>query len=144
VFENYTWEKTPGDFSHFNDKPIPARVPLTALLSGAPRFPRLLPYPYFISPFNLGPVAGDPFPSSTGGSPAVIPEFFNQVCPNPTIIDREEVDRALTNASAATIIQAWLHKLEQTDDRCIEIKEFSGQIFDYMCALARPTLHPRF
>lgn len=36
VFDNYTWEKTSGDFSSFNDKPIPARVPLTALLSGAP------------------------------------------------------------------------------------------------------------
>ncbi|KAI0289296.1 hypothetical protein BC826DRAFT_1032786 [Russula brevipes] len=113
VFENYTWAKTSGDFSHFNDNPIPARVPLTSLLSG--------------------PIAGDPFPSSTGGSPAVIPEFFNQVCPNLTIIDRQEVDRALpVNASAATIVRAWLHKLEQTDDRCIEIKEFSGQIFDYM------------
>ncbi|KAI0289291.1 hypothetical protein BC826DRAFT_1032735 [Russula brevipes] len=111
VFENYTWEKTPGDFSHFHGNPIPARVPLTALLSG--------------------PIAGDPFPSSTGGSPAVIPEFFNQVCPNPTIIDREEVNRALPDASAATIMQAWLHKLEQTDDRCIEIKEFSGQLFDF-------------
>jgi hypothetical protein len=34
VFENYTWERTSGDFSSFNGKPIPARVPLTALLSG--------------------------------------------------------------------------------------------------------------
>jgi hypothetical protein len=98
----------------------------------------------FIFPSILGPIVGDPFPSSTGGSPAVIPEFFNQVCPNPTIIDREEVNRALPDASAATIMQAWLHKLEQTDDRCIEIKEFSGQIFDFWCALARLTPHPRF
>ena len=34
VFDNYTWDKTSGDFSTFNGKPIPARVPLTALLSG--------------------------------------------------------------------------------------------------------------
>ena len=34
VFENYTWDKIPGDFSSFNGKRIPARVPLTALLSG--------------------------------------------------------------------------------------------------------------
>jgi hypothetical protein len=34
VFDNYTWDRTSGDFSTFNGKPIPARVPLTALLSG--------------------------------------------------------------------------------------------------------------
>ncbi|KAI0288655.1 hypothetical protein BC826DRAFT_915561 [Russula brevipes] len=110
VFENYTWEQTSSDFSQFNGKPIPARVPLTALLSG--------------------PMAGDPFPSSTGGLPAVIPEFFNQVCPTPTIIDREEVNNLLPGASAAVIVRAWLDKLERIDDRCIEIKESSGQIFD--------------
>jgi hypothetical protein len=111
VFDNYTWEKTPGDFSSFNGKPIPARVPLTALLSG--------------------PVAGDPFPSSAPSPPAVIPEFFNQVCPNPTIIDREAFNAPLSGASAATILQAWLDLLERTEDRCIEVKEYSGQIFDF-------------
>jgi len=40
VFDNYTWDKEPGDFStfSFNGKLIPARVPLTALLSGTPPF----------------------------------------------------------------------------------------------------------
>ncbi|KAH9023701.1 hypothetical protein EDB84DRAFT_1508301 [Lactarius hengduanensis] len=86
VFDNYTWDKMPGDFSSFNGKPIPARVPLTALLSG--------------------PVAGDPFPSSAVSTA--------RVCPNRTIIDREAVYAPI-----------WR-------DRCIEVKEYSGQIFDYM------------
>ncbi|KAH9012602.1 hypothetical protein EDB83DRAFT_2233677 [Lactarius deliciosus] len=111
VFDNYTWDKTPGDFSSFNGKPIPARVPLTALLSG--------------------PVAGGPFPSSAVSPPAVIPEFFNEVCPNRTTIDREAFD-ALSGASAATIFQGWLNLLERTEDRCIEVKEYSGQIFNYL------------
>jgi hypothetical protein len=112
VFENYTWEKTSGDFSSFNGKPIPARVPLTALLSG--------------------PMAGDPFPpSSAVAPPAVIPEFFKEVCPNPTIIDRESFNAPLSGASAATILQAWIDLLERTEDRCIEVKEYSGQIFDF-------------
>ena len=47
VFENYTWDKTAsGDFSSFNGKPIPARVPLTALLSGASISPCILCHPY--------------------------------------------------------------------------------------------------
>ncbi|KAI0245903.1 hypothetical protein BJV78DRAFT_1136456 [Lactifluus subvellereus] len=112
VFENYTWDKTAsGDFSSFNGKPIPARVPLTALLSG--------------------PVAGDRFPTSADAPPAVVPEFFNQVCPNPTIIDCQEINGGLSDASATTILQAWIDKLEQTEDRCVEIKEHSGQIFDF-------------
>ncbi|KAI0270422.1 hypothetical protein BC834DRAFT_967221 [Gloeopeniophorella convolvens] len=111
VFDNYTWEKTANDFSDFNGKPIPARVPLTALV--------------------VGPIAGDPFPAHTGMPPAVNVEFFNEVCPNRTVIDKAEVNDALSDASASTILQAWLDKLERVDDRCIEIKEYSGQIFDF-------------
>ena len=81
---------------------------------------------------NLGPVAGDSFPTSAPDAPpAVVPEFFNQVCPNPTIIDCQEVNSGLSDASAATILQVWIDKLERTEDRCVEIKEHSGQIFDF-------------
>ncbi|KAF8496238.1 hypothetical protein F5888DRAFT_1794754 [Russula emetica] len=111
VFDNYTWDKSPGDFSTFYGKTITARVPLTALLSG--------------------PVAGDPFPSSAGGSPAVIPEFFDEVCPTRTVIDRDKINGALGGASAATILQAWLDELERTEDRCVEIKDHTPQIFDF-------------
>ncbi|KAI0245909.1 hypothetical protein BJV78DRAFT_229049 [Lactifluus subvellereus] len=111
VFENYTWDKrVSGDFSSFNGKKIPARVPLTALLSG--------------------PVAGDPFPPSADATPAVVPEFFDEVCLNRTIIHSQEINGPLWNASAATILQAWVEKLEQTEDRCVEINGYSGQIFD--------------
>ncbi|KAI0246304.1 hypothetical protein BJV78DRAFT_1364921 [Lactifluus subvellereus] len=111
VFENYTWDKRSGDFSRFNRKWIPSRVPLTALLSG--------------------PAAGDPFPQFADASPAVIPEFFNEVCPNPTIIDPQEINGALSDTSAAAVLQAWVDKLERTEDRCVEIKEHSGQIFGF-------------
>ncbi|KAH9052835.1 hypothetical protein EDB87DRAFT_1691372 [Lactarius vividus] len=107
----FLWDKTPDDFSNFNGKPIPARVPLTAILSG--------------------PIAGDPFPSSAVSPPAVIPEFFNEVCPNRTVIDRQAFD-ALSGASAATIFQAWVNLFGRTGNRCIEVKEYSGQIFDYL------------
>jgi hypothetical protein len=85
-------------------------------------------------------MAGDPFPPSTGGSPAVIPEFFDQVCQTRTVIDRDTISSALGGASAATILQAWLDELERTEDRCVEIKENTPQIFDFWYALS-PT-HP--
>ena len=78
-------------------------------------------------------MAGDPFPPPAESPPAVIPEFFNQVCPNPTIIYCKAFNAPLSGASATTIFQAWLELLERTEDRCIEVKEKSGQIFDYMC-----------
>ncbi|KAH9958800.1 hypothetical protein BGW80DRAFT_1372781 [Lactifluus volemus] len=107
---NYTWDKTSNDFSNYNGKPIPTRVPLTALLSVTSLFPR--------------PVAGDPFPPS-----AVVPEFFNEVCPNPTISDSTEINGGISEPSAATTLQVWIDKLEKIEDRCVEIKEHSGQIF---------------
>ena len=145
VFNNYTWDKSPGDFSKFADKTIPARVPLTALISGT-LHPSSSPYvhPLIISifPSVSGPIAGDPFPPSSGGSPAVIPEFFDEVCPNRTIIDRDKVNGALERASAATIIRAWLDELERTEDRCVEIKDYSPQIFDFWYDIS--TTHPPF
>ena len=92
--------------------------------------------------FNPGPIAGDPFPALADSPPAVIPEFFDQVCPSPTIIDRREVNAALSDPSAATILQAWLDKLERTEDRCVEIKGSTGQIFDFMCVCSAFLLQP--
>ena len=84
-------------------------------------------------------MAGDPFPPSAGGTPAVIPEFFDEVCPTRTVIDRDKISGALGGASAATILQAWVEELERIEDRCVEIKDHTPQIFDFWYALT-PTL----
>jgi hypothetical protein len=60
-------------------------------------------------------------------------EHFKKVCPNPTIIDPDEVKDALRDASAATLIQAWINRLERTEDRCVEIKAHTMQVFDFWC-----------
>ncbi|KAI9453287.1 hypothetical protein F5148DRAFT_1329649 [Russula earlei] len=112
-------DKTREDFSNSQGNPIPARVPLTALLSGTPPVspPDVFPRPRLISS-NPDPIAGDPFPSSANTPPAVIPAFFKQICPNPTIIDRVELNGPLWSASGATLFSAWLDKLERIEDRC--------------------------
>ncbi len=107
VFDNYTWDKSPGDFSTFDGKKITARVPLTALLSGTPPFSALMRAAAILTtPSIPGPIAGNPFPSSASGSPAVIPEFFDEVCQVRAVLDRDEINGALGDASAATILQA--------------------------------------
>ena len=94
----------------------------------------------FYLPSISGPVAGDPFPSAAGGLPAVTPEFFDEVCPTRTVIDRDKISGALGDASAATILQAWLDALERTEDRCVEIQDHTPQIFDFWYALSLPVL----
>lgn len=36
VFDNYTWDRYGPEISSWNGKPIPARIPLSALISGTP------------------------------------------------------------------------------------------------------------
>ena len=116
--------------------PLPGPLNCTTLWYVPPFPARMCAGMILISPSILGPVAGDPFPSSTGGSPpAVIPEFFDEVCPTRTIIDRDKINGALGGASAATILQAWLDELERTEDRCVEIKDHTSQIFDFWYVL---------
>jgi hypothetical protein len=76
---------------------------------------------------SSGRVAGDPFPPSVDALPVVVPEFFYEVCPNPTIIDSTVINGGLSEPSAATTLQAWFDKLEKTEDRCVEIKEHQGR-----------------
>jgi len=63
-------------------------------------------------------------------------EYFKEVCPNPTVIDPDEVKDPLRGASAANLVQAWINKLERTEDRCVEIKAHTMQVFDFWCVLA--------
>lgn len=65
-------------------------------------------------------------------------EYFKKVCPDPTIIDPDELMDALRGVSAANLFQAWIFKLEQTKDRCVEIKAHTTQIFDFLYVLAFP------
>ena len=116
------------------------RVPLAALPSGLLPSPRLYARVRDPDLSVPGPIAGDPFPPSASGSTAVISEFFDEVCPNRIIIDPNEVNGSLGDASAATIFQAWLDKLERTEGRCVEIKDHTPQISDswYVLSLCPP------
>ncbi|KAF8262661.1 hypothetical protein EI94DRAFT_667645 [Lactarius quietus] len=75
---------------------------------------------------------------------AVIPEFFNEVCPNHT--DCKAFNVPLSCASDAAILQALLGLLEHTEGRCVEVKEYSGdsvirEISRYM-VVARQIAYP--
>ncbi|KAH9926412.1 uncharacterized protein B0H18DRAFT_1085010 [Fomitopsis serialis] len=111
VFDNYTWNRDGSDYTDYNGKLIPSRIPNTALIRGSS--------------------VGDPFPPGDNASLAVVKEYFDKVCPEPTVISSDEVGRTLAgDASAQTVLEAWVAKLRQMDDhRCIEIERDTLQIF---------------
>ncbi|KAG1845693.1 hypothetical protein DFJ58DRAFT_800499 [Suillus subalutaceus] len=113
VFDNFTWERDSIDYSTFNGKLIPSRIPLSAIISG--------------------PIIGSSFPPRDAAPRAVSREYFKKVCPNPTIIDSWDVNEHLrldNNVPALEIFEKWVEKLNSIDDPCVEIKQESYQLFE--------------
>ncbi|KAI5118056.1 hypothetical protein M0805_005902 [Coniferiporia weirii] len=115
VFDVYKWNYvTEEPYSLYNGKLIPSRIPLGVFISG--------------------PTVGGPFGENDGTPRSVNKEFFQKVCPNPTLIKSDEVNEALgSSAGAKVMMEAWSKKLRETPARCIEVGQ-SSQIFDYMWA----------
>ncbi|KAH9896922.1 hypothetical protein C8Q73DRAFT_642760 [Cubamyces lactineus] len=108
VFDNYTWSRGESDYSLYNLKPIPSRIPLTA--------------------FMRGPIVGGEFPPGDAAPRSVTPEYFYEVCPNRTIIGSYTVNDALVDPSAEALVQAWADKM--APHRCVEIEQSPPEIFD--------------
>ncbi|CDO76489.1 hypothetical protein BN946_scf184615.g15 [Trametes cinnabarina] len=112
VFDNYTWNNDGSDYSEFNGHLIPSRIPLAAIIRG--------------------PSAGGPFPPGDSAPRAVVKEYFDQVCPpsERVVMSSDEVtDVVGKEADAGRVLDAWVEKLRGLP-RCMEISEFSTQIFD--------------
>ncbi|KAG0696006.1 hypothetical protein DFH29DRAFT_243008 [Suillus ampliporus] len=113
VFDNFTWELDALDYSTFNGKLVPARIPLSAFISG--------------------PIIGSSFPPGDPAPRAVSQEYFKKVCPNPVIIDSWDVNEHLrlnANVPALEIFEKWVEKLNSIDNPCIEIQKQSFQLFE--------------
>jgi hypothetical protein len=126
VFENHTWDKTvSSDYSVFNGKRISPRTPLTAPLFGASVSSYILPTLILLS--NPGSVAGDPFPLSAVLQGSRPKSYRHRL--------QKEIGDALSTESGATILHVWIEKFERMEDRCVDIKGHSGQIFSLWCGL---------
>ncbi|KAI0777730.1 hypothetical protein BD413DRAFT_519148 [Trametes elegans] len=109
VFDNYTWSRDEGDYSLYNLKPIPSRIPLTA--------------------FMRGPIVGGAFPEGDHAPRAVVPEYFYEVCTNrTTMMSSSEVSGPLVDPSAETVIKTWIR--EMGDERCVEVERQPPEVFD--------------
>ncbi|PCH34412.1 hypothetical protein WOLCODRAFT_61697 [Wolfiporia cocos MD-104 SS10] len=108
VFDNFTWNDDGSLYSYFNGKPIPSRIPISAHIQG--------------------PTAGGVFITDPAAPRAVMKEFFDEICPHPTIIRNDDIIRSLGRESTAEVmIEKWVEVLRAIDDRCVEVAR--GSIF---------------
>ncbi|KAL4062369.1 hypothetical protein J3A83DRAFT_4110097 [Scleroderma citrinum] len=113
VFDNFTWNPDGPDYSEFNGKLIPSRIPLSAIMSG--------------------PIIGAPWPRGDPTPRSVTREYFKQVCPEPLLIDTAEVNEHLRVDSAvpaSVIFDKWVEKLNSINNPCVEIMRDSYQVFE--------------
>ncbi|KAI0360624.1 hypothetical protein OH77DRAFT_704927 [Trametes cingulata] len=108
VFDNYTWSRGESDYSLYNLKPIPSRIPLTALIRG--------------------PIVGGEFPAGDHAPRAVVPEYFYEVCRNSTVIGSYAVNGPLVDPTAETLIQTWTERM--APHRCVEVEFSPPEVFD--------------
>ena len=114
VFDDYIWKRD-APYADYNGKLIPSRVPTSALVAG--------------------PIAGQPYLNSTIANihpRAVSRRYFEQICPEPYILDPRDTLSAIgTDASAFQIMSVFGKKLQSINDRCVEIQKDTTQLFDY-------------
>lgn len=140
VFDNFTWDRDGPEFSDYNGKLIPARIPMSAMISGEIPTSSIFVPPYWRG-LHAGPLIGGPFPPGDDAPRAVSKNFFNEVCPNPTVIDSGEVNEPLrydNDIGAQYMMDRWIEKLNSIADPCVEIAQESYQLFEIWWA--RPYL----
>ncbi|KAH9947084.1 hypothetical protein B0H21DRAFT_740272 [Amylocystis lapponica] len=110
VFDNYTWNREGPDYTDYNGHLIPSRIPLSALITG--------------------PTVGDPFPEGDPAPRSVAKEYWDEVCPHPTILHTDVISHAVdSEASALTLLQKGVEVLNGIEEGCVEFDITSWQLF---------------
>ncbi|KAJ3756156.1 hypothetical protein EV360DRAFT_48433 [Lentinula raphanica] len=123
VFDNYTWDRSTSEYSSFNGKTIPSRVPVSTMLAG----------PIIGGSFDLTNL-NDPFftvdPSSTSHPRAVSSEYYERVCDGQKkIVDTAIVRNAVESWDGKANLEAWVKYLQNLPDRCVEFDINAQHIF---------------
>ncbi|KAJ7185222.1 hypothetical protein C8R46DRAFT_1287610 [Mycena filopes] len=111
VFDNYTWARDGPEITKWKGRPIPARIPLSALISG---------------PIIGGPMRDQDVPR------AVSREYFSSVCPESerVVLDTREVQSGLgAKATVSEIVDRWVTELQSIESPCVELKRSSPTLF---------------
>ncbi|TBU29051.1 hypothetical protein BD311DRAFT_837218 [Dichomitus squalens] len=123
VFYNYTWNDNPSeDYADYAGKPIPSRIPLSALVAG--------------------PLVGGAFPPGQHAPLAIAEEYYRTVCEGrKVVLDRDEMDKKARSWMVEPITTAWLEKLSTVDDQCVEVAQGQGPIYNWITFGDRHAMH---
>ncbi|KAJ7096994.1 hypothetical protein C8R43DRAFT_1092389 [Mycena crocata] len=113
VFDNYTWAREGPEISSWNGKPIPARIPLSAIISG---------------PIIGGSMRDKEVPR------AVSREYFFKVCPESerVVLDTRTIQDTLDpDATVTQIVEKWAAELDSIASHCVELARHSPALFSY-------------
>ena len=136
VFYNYTWNDDPSqDYSDYSGKPIPSRVPLSALIAGEFSFTRPTHYPtvhaYIVR--IAGPIVGGAFPSPHHAPLSIAEQYYHTVCDgHKRVLDREEVHKDIGSWMVEPVTEAWIRKLGTVNDQCVEVDQGQGPIYNWV------------
>ncbi|KAJ7701184.1 hypothetical protein B0H17DRAFT_924778 [Mycena rosella] len=114
VFDNYTWDRGGEDITSWGGKAIPARIPLSAFISG---------------PIIGGPTGNKDIPR------AVSREYFLSVCPESqrVTIDTQTIQDTLgPEPTVSQIVERWVTELKAIESPCVELSPWSPPLFSYI------------
>ncbi|EIW51761.1 uncharacterized protein TRAVEDRAFT_156917 [Trametes versicolor FP-101664 SS1] len=113
VFANYTWTDDSSLYSDVDGKKVTSQIPYSVMIRG--------------------PSIGDPFPEGAHAPSAVSREYFEQICPRKMSISREAVQGSLSEPlNAEAITNAWLARLANVQEPCVQAERDSGQLYDFL------------
>ncbi|KAI0829020.1 hypothetical protein BC628DRAFT_1315775 [Trametes gibbosa] len=110
VFGNYTWNDDGSIYTRYHGKLIPSQIPYSALIRG--------------------PLVGEPLPSNGDVPIAASRDYFEQVCPQKTSLDRNGAHLP-SPPSALEIVHNLSAELKAIDDPCVQAGRSSGPIFTH-------------
>ncbi|CCM02232.1 uncharacterized protein FIBRA_04312 [Fibroporia radiculosa] len=119
VWYNYTWSDDGSKWSYYKGKPIPSRIPLSALING--------------------PIVGGPvFTDANAPAPvSIAQDHFNDICPESArkTIKNDDVMALLGHESTAgSLVEKWAEVLSTVDAKCVQVPRDSWAVFDIWCA----------
>ncbi|KAE9407676.1 hypothetical protein BT96DRAFT_933108 [Gymnopus androsaceus JB14] len=121
VFDNYTWDRSPSEYSSFNGKKIPSRVPVSTMLAG-PIIGGSFDPSYFTDPLLSEDESHPRFVSS---------EYYERVCADQkTIINTAIIRDAVASWDGKANLEAWVEYLQSLPDRCVEFEMDASHIFN--------------
>ncbi|KAI0781336.1 hypothetical protein BD413DRAFT_464016 [Trametes elegans] len=122
VFHNYSWNEDGSDYSDYAGKPIPSRIPMSALIRG--------------------PIVGGEFPPGDNHPLAVSEEYWYHACgQSKRVFPREEVHEHLPSWYAHDITEGWIEKMKTVDDQCVEVAAEEGQLYNWVTFGDRDAMH---